>query len=224
MKKLVVIGLFISTFSFAQDIIPPVESITNKHELGLNIFSITDLGRGNFHSSKTTVQAEYNLATGLYYKYHSGKNAWRASFNYYQKAIAVNNYIDDFYYFISAGVKKSEQFTAGYQREFGNGKFAPFVFSDLLFRYGNYSGKESYYGDITQCENCPFHREVFEYGIDAGFGFKYEAAKHITLSWETSVQGFYSVSEDLQYPQNGKFRQFDNRLNPLSQLGFAVTF
>jgi hypothetical protein len=221
MKSIFLICFLLPILSFAQ-----TENTTvaqPKNEIGLNLFSINDLSNRNYLENKFT--ADFSFCSGLYYKFHSGKNVWRTSFDYFQNKIVIDDQQPEFSY-SSNGIKKAGEFKAGYERDFSKGKFSPFVFSDLFFQYSKYSGTASESGCFIVFKNLPFNIETFETGISGGAGVKYQITKNIVISLESSLSGFYSISEDLinHAPGYPKTKEYNYRINPLNRLGAAFTF
>lgn len=220
MKSILLFCLLVPAFAFGQpETVIPAQP---KHEMGLNLFSISDLGNRP-HAQKGLV--DFGFFNGIYYKYHTGKNAWRASFNYYQNVIDIHN-ADDIWFYNSLGTKKAGETKVGFEHNFCSGRFSPFIFSDLTFTYSKYKGEEEGSGDIIVYQKRSFNIESFEYGITGGVGAKYQITKNIVVSLETSFNGFYSVSEDLlnPYSYSHKNKGYGYRYNPINRLGLAVAF
>lgn len=225
MKLFAIFCLFISSFSFAQNETGsiPKENIPLKNELGLNIFSITNFERGLDAVDKRQYKSEFNYFSGIYYKYHFGKNAFRASFDLQQKSIFINVAPNISYYYSENARQNFIGLKAGYERDFGNGKLKAFLFSDLIFNYKNVFGIHSYSGCFGWGENVPFNEETFEYGLACGAGVRYSISKNIVLSYEFNAQGFCSVYQDI-LNAGDKWVDFGYHLNPISKLGFAIAF
>ncbi|MCX6312126.1 MAG: hypothetical protein NT084_10895 [Bacteroidetes bacterium] len=225
MKFLALICLLISTISLAQTESASVskENGPSKNELGLNLFSVTNFERGLSTVDKRQYSADFNLFSGVYYKYHFGKNAWRASFDFNQKSIFTNVAPNISYYYSENAKRNFIGLKAGYERKFGNRKLNAFVFSDLIFNYYNLRGVHSYSGCFGWGENVPFNEETFEYGLAGGAGIRYAISKNIALSYEFSAQGFCSVYQDI-LNSGVKWVEFGYHLNPANKLGFAIAF
>ena len=136
MKKVFFLFILLPAFSFSQEI----EKKPGKNEIGLNLFSITQFEKNRGMLDKPHITARFNPLSGLYYKRHYGKNAFRASFDYSTHSRVEgdkNNPIGDpFYmpYFYAANIQ-TVSIAAGYERSFGNGKLRPYVFGDVVFNY-----------------------------------------------------------------------------------------
>ncbi len=225
MKTLTIFCIFISTFSFAQGEtgIVPKENTQTKNELGLNLFSVSNFKRGLDALDKRQYAADFNLFSGIYYKYHFGKNAFRTSFDFNQKSIFINVTPNISYYYSENAKQNFVGLKAGYEREFGNKRLKAFIFSDLIFNYNNIKGLHSYSGCFGWGEDVPFNEETFEYGMAGGAGIRYLFSKNIILSYEFSGQGFCSIYQDI-LNSGDKWLDFGYHLNPASKLGFAIAF
>lgn len=225
MKTFAISCLFISAFSFAQNEtgILPIENPQPKNELGFNIFALTNFHKEILPTDGYKFASDYNLFSGIYYKHHFGKNAFRASFDFNQKSILINENPNISYYYSENAQENFVGLKAGYERNFGNKKLKAFVFSDLIFNYYNTKGLHSYSGCFGWGEDVPFNEEIFEYGIASGAGIRYAVSKNIILSYEFSAQGFCSIYQDI-LNSGDKWVDFGYHLNPASKLGFAVMF
>jgi hypothetical protein len=200
------------------------EALPPQNEFGINLFSVRNLEWSKMQFVPLKFSAEANFATGIYYKRHLGKNAIRFSADYQQLSIIQQTTFDATQH-SSSGMRKTIDLNAGMERTFGSKRLQLFIFSDLVFNFSNYKGIESYSGCFVWCQNCPFHYQTFESGLDIGAGIKYELIKNISISLETSVQGFYSVNKNILYPNPyGKSQYFDYRINPISKLGVSLVF
>lgn len=222
MKKILLALLLLPAFSFAQD---EKKLIINPNEVGLDLFSITRYDSYKDMLDKRHREADFNIFSGVYYKYRFNKSAFRASFDYTQKSVATEYNSDGGvpYYYSSTGIRRNTGISAGYERSFFSGKLTPYVFADAIFNYQDYTGHATYYGDFTSGMNEPFSEETFEYGLQGGMGLHYAINPFMSVSLETNAQGFVSVFQDVQHAGE-KSTRFGGHFNPVSKLGFAVSF
>jgi hypothetical protein len=225
MKKILFAFLFLPAFSFAQESdLPNEKTFSHTHECGVNLFSITQFRTYMSASDKRRNSAAFNYIPGFYYKYHFGKTAFRAGVDYnHHTVISTSDYTENGYQYIIAIRKRDLYLTAGYERSFGNGHFKPFVFADAMMHYDNQSGIHTEYGCFGPIGNVPFSEETFEYGIQAGAGLAYSINPFLSLTLEMQEQGFISVYQDV-LNSNSKWVDHGFRFNPVSKLGFAVSF
>ncbi len=208
---------------------------SHKNEFGLNLFSITNLTRFkvpeyNFVDVYNPYyNINYNISSGIYYKRYCGKNALRLSFDYYQKAVGQSLEIPYnggwTYYDYYSGTKKDYQIKVGYERLFGSKRLLPFVFADLFFNYGKYTGYRFYNGEsvFVNTTNGNFYLENLQYGAALGGGLKYHLNKHIVISYEFSATASYWTVQDISQGYN-KYGDIAFRINPIRQLGLAISF
>jgi hypothetical protein len=224
MKTFVLLSLFISTLSFAQtETIVPKENVQPKNEFGFNFFSLTNIHKEYDPIDRYQYKADFNYFSGVYYKYHFGKNAVRSSFDFNQKAILINIQPSKPYYYSESAKQEFVTLKAGYEREFGTKKLKTYLFSDLIFNYNHVQGIRSSPGCFGWGEDSPFNEERFEYGIAGGGGLRYSVSKNIVLSYEFSAQQYCYVYQDI-LNSGKKWVGFGHHLNPVSKLGLAFTF
>ncbi|MDQ3112082.1 MAG: hypothetical protein M3R17_19535, partial [Bacteroidota bacterium] len=151
MKKVLLLFSFLPLFSFAQEV------VSDKNEVGLNLFSVTNFGMHKDMLDKRVYNGDMNAFSGIYYRRHFGKYALRASFDYTQKAqlSSSGSRFSPYYYNVSA-ITKNISMSLGYQHSFATKKFQPYFFTDLVFNYINFSGHSTSYGDFSWFENRPF--------------------------------------------------------------------
>lgn len=164
-----------------------------KYEWGMNLYSSTIRG-GDFYSNYKLVSDHYCFS-GLYFKTHRGKNAFRYSAGYFQKII------DNSYFFSRLPGRfissRSIQLTAGYQRSLNGNKVVPYFFSDVsldhtkemirdVYIYYPYGSKIDYYPG-----GYGLRRIGFQLGIVPGFGMRVKLKKNAFLNFETAAQFFF---------------------------------
>src|ERR1041385_363043 len=225
MKKILLAFLFLPAFSFAQEAdLPNEKIISHSQELGANLFSITEFRTYLNASDKQLNSAAFNYAPGFYYKYHFGKNAFRAGIDFtHHSTISQSDLTENGYQYIIAIRKRDLYLTAGYEYSFGNGHFKPFIFADAMMHYDNQTGIHTEYGCFGPIGNVPFSEQTFEYGIQAGAGLSYSINSLFSITLETQEQGFISVYQDVLHT-NYEWVDHGFRFNPVSRLGFAVSF
>jgi len=210
--------LLLPMISFAQENTPGTDVKPLKHEIGINLLSVTD-----FHTYRNdpgpgrTTDVDVHPLAGVFYKYHTGRNVLRVGLNYNQQVV-FTNYAIDTYWQKSEGVRRAGEIHAGYERVIGNcNKLQPFVSGDLFALYSNYSGKESYIGCFGSCENCPFSWSRMEAGIAIGAGARYAVSPHFVVTLEAAAKVFYDT-----YLNGPGFLEY--RLNPVQTLGVSYRF
>jgi len=235
-KSSLIILLFLFPLLYhAQDLAPLSDS--PKHELGMNLFSVINIYPGKSqHSSITPGDPFYktgnNIFPGIYYKYHSGKNALRLSLDYFQKAhsgmgsITFDPYTSFDYSY--AGIMTNHDFKIGYQRSFGTRRVIPFIFSDLVFNYNKLTAAQNIYL-YTQyfpvsSVSLPYYIEQYLFGISPGGGVKIRLSKNVVLTYEFSAIFSYSRSHEILRGSKYWATEFDWRVNPIKMLGFGVVF
>lgn len=220
MKKAILFFFLLPSISFAQQEERPVK----KHELGVNLFSVKRFDRYKNFSDCPVISADLNILTGLYYKNHFGKNAWRASVDYSHRSIQKGwgEPLDDPYTTTQYYSAKRTNFSiaAGYEHSFGSRKFQPYLFSDLVFNYQNLTGSRINIGCFGPYGMEDFSEEVFEYGVAAGAGFKYQFIPSLSFSFEMSAEGFVSMYQDV-LNAGDKYRNVGFHVNPVNKLGLA---
>jgi hypothetical protein len=224
MKNALLLFLFIPFFSFAQQDEAPVK----KNEFGINAFSLKRVQLSyNLESRRNGLYAEPHVLPGIYYKRHfgkNGKNAWRSSFEFTRRATTSNGQGGPWYFPKgSTLVRKNAGISLGYERAFGNKKWQPFAFADLVFNYENINGTTILpgYGGPDIVHHYIF--EDFEYSIAAGAGLRYKVNPGIHFTYETSAQHYRSVSQDVL---NAGEKNWGTgyHINPVNKLGVAILF
>lgn len=216
MKKAFLFLLFLPAFAFAQETENPVKPAYH-HEIGLNLLSIVQY---NIHLN----HADINSMPGVYYKYHFGQNALRASVDYMHRRLKYNPaFLPENATYFMDGMKDNFSINAGYERSFFKGKFQLFAFSDLIFNYVNIKGERSYQVSFGPYGSFPFALETFQYGIAGGCGMRYSITPRFQLAWELAGQEVVSVDDDLGKPGD-KTVSLKGYFNPVNKLGIAVSF
>jgi hypothetical protein len=205
-----------------------------KHEFGANLASY-----GNPWGSTPYHLYLYNamdkpyghVLTGIYYRYHFGKNAMRLSYDYYQRMLY--SYFYEGYgthnFEAIAGKIFAHELRAGYERHFGKKRWQLIVLSDLVFNYLKVRGAHFGYDDYSTrrgfiWSDPPYHyynslnTEKFVVGVAPGIGFTCRLSKHITLRCEGSVES----SLVFQPGQNWKWEKIN--VNPIKTFGIAYAF
>lgn len=106
------------------------------HEIGVNLFSWIHIDLNN----RTNQSSDRLFMTGLLYKLHCGKNAWRVGVDLFSERyvrgipLGPGGAYPDGHGYQEGGIKDA-RFRVGYQRSFGKGKVKPFVGMDIGFRY-----------------------------------------------------------------------------------------
>jgi hypothetical protein len=244
MKKVItsVSVLFFSAHILAQETKPVDAPATFKHEIGLNLFSITNIGIPGetvFHVVPDNIYGftNVNLPSGIYYKLHSGKNALRLSYDYFQRSYTESEYVDLSKYIIDgpnspiaytytyAGVKKEHEFKIGYQRTIGTKRFTGFFALDLVANYNKFQGTNQYlWHPEERYYTSPFYYEQYKAGIALGGGLKYKITKRLSISYELSLAGIYTRSKDIAYSGNQLKTEVSAKLNPVRMIGIGYSF
>ncbi len=221
MKNLLLLFLLISNFLVGQTVQSPIF----QNEIGLNLFSITQFNFGKDNLDKRSITADLNFFSGIYYKKHFENNALRFSLDYNNKSINNSKGYETPYYFseVIAASKKNLDMSFGLEHDFGSKKIHPYIFSDLVFGYQNFTGLRSEYGCFGPIGIYKFSEETFSYGVGAGAGIRYSLTDHIDLTAEFSAHAVYSVYQDV-LNAGKKYSSLDYRINPLQKVGFAVKF
>lgn len=233
--------LLFSAGLFAQEN-KPAENSDFKHELGLNLFSVTNIGIPGvtkFHAQPDNVYdlTNFNVPSGIYYKLHFGKNALRLSYDYFQRSYTESEYVDlsnfifenpvhpNAYTYTYKGIKKEHELKIGYQRTIGSKRFTGFFSADLIANYNTFAGtneynwhpEESYY-------SSPLYYEQYKTGIALGGGLKYLITKRLSLSFELSFAGIYTRSKDLAYKGSQLKTDLSVKMNPVRMIGVGYSF
>ncbi len=218
MKKVLFLLFFIPTTCFAQE----EETLLNKHELGISIFTAKRFE--NAYSYPHMMSTAIYLFPGLYYKNHFGKNAWRISLDYMHKTISNGvvlnqSQVRDQYF----SKLNNLALTAGYERSFGSRKFHPYVFSDLVFNYENNTGKRMNISWFPPFGAVDFSDEFFEFGISLGAGMRYQFTPLLSVTYEINAEGVVSTYQDVL---NAGDKQTGVRMhiNPVNKFGLGITF
>ena len=195
-----------------------------KYELGFNLFSMTDLHKGDPYYTNKNYDYSTNLFSGLFVKRHFNKNVIRFSYDYAHK-IVNEKWASNPWYSKTTGDVKSNEFKLGYEREFSSKKLVPFLSADLCYNYSKAKGVSSVYGDFVSYQDQEYLVERNEYSLCIGSGLKFNLAKNIVLIYEFNVQAGYYHSQNLKYNPSytideGKLF----RLNPVRQLGISIKF
>lgn len=239
-NTLFVLSVLIPLAFIAQDI-KPVEAIIDqpKHEIGMNLFSLTNVYPGkcphsNVTSSDPYYKTGYNIFPGVYYKYHSGKNVLRLSFDYTQKAysdmesVKLDAYTS--YDYSYAGIKTNHDLKIGYQRNFATKKVVPFIFSDLVVNYDKFTAVQNYYwyrfgfSFPSTSVSLPLYIEQYLFGVAPGGGLIIKLSKNIVLTYEFSAIFSYSRQHEILMRSKYWTSEFDWRFNPVKMLGFGIAF
>ena len=244
MKKniLFIFLLFFSICSFAQDDkITDGPSKNNKYELGLNLFSITNVG---FQKADPSNESEidiydftsYNVPSGLYVKLHSGKNALRLSYDYFQRRFAAHSFtdlsniiyeipVDNSYDYHYNGIKKDHEFKVGYQRTMGKKRFTGFFSADLVFNYNKFYGTQTVTWHPSEVVGTvPFYHERYNAGIAIGGGLSYKITKRLNIIYEFSVAGIYTRKKESANKNRDWGNEQSLKLNPVRMLGVGYLF
>lgn len=222
MRKTFLFLALLPLFSFAQDVEIKVKPQPS-HEVGVNLFSVTNLDTYLDYVDRLVTDADVNYIPGVYYKYHFGKNALRASFDYTQKFIRSGDPDAGYGGHYVAGWKKDLSIGMGYERSFGNWKLQPYVFGDAVFNYHNMTGERLEWGCFGPNGIFKFSEETLEYGMAVGTGMRYKITPRLNVSYEFAAQGFIAVFDDL-YHAGPKYVDRDYRINPVNKLGLSFSF
>ncbi|CAN5915442.1 hypothetical protein BH11BAC7_BH11BAC7_34870 [soil metagenome] len=221
MKKAILFLLCCPLLLFAQEI----PSYTN--EIGVNLFSVKRFEHFHGADDRMISKADFNLIPGIYYKWHFGKNALRTSFDYSQKAIHRGSIdvMDPYSTQYFSASRKNFDLAIGYERAFAAGKFQPYLFSDLIVNYENYTGERMNIGCFGPYGITQFSEEKFEYGISLGAGLRYNITSRIHISLELDGRGFVSVFQDLHSSYDGdKYVDHGFHFDPVNKMGFSYSF
>lgn len=226
MKRLFVALFIFPATLFAQEISAPQEVI-RRHEIGINLFSVTDLdipmAVNYFRKPDHYVESACHAASGIFYKYHMGKNVLRASLDYDQQVTFIESGAEDLMYYRKVdAIRRTGGLRLGYERELGSKRFVPFVAGDLAFAYSNYQGKETWWGCFGGGENVPFTEHTLEAGISAGGGVKYKATNRLSITLETTAQVFVRHHSRDNSPY--AYTDIGFRYNPMRTLGVSWMF
>ncbi len=169
------------------------------------------------------MNAAYHPLSGVYYKYHAGKNVFRAALDYDQQVIFINTGTETLWYYNKIdAIRRTGGLRLGYERELGSKRLVPFVAGDLAFAYSNYRGKQTWWGCFGGGENVPFTEHTYEAGISAGGGLKYKATGRVTITLETTAQVFVRHSAGTRTPYT--YTDIGFRYNPVRTLGVSMSF
>ncbi len=226
MKQLFFVLLVLPSFLSAQEISLPQQPVL-RHEIGINLFSVTDLdipmAVNYFRKPDHYVKSAYHAVPGIFYKYHMGKNVLRASLDYDQQVTFIESGAEDLMYYRKVdAIHRTGGLRLGYERELGSKRFVPFVAGDVAFAYSNYQGKETWRGCFGGGENVPFTEHTYEAGISAGGGVKYKATNRLSVTLETTAQVFvrHYSRDDSPYA----YTNIGFRYNPVRTLGVSWNF
>lgn len=217
---ILLVVLSVSCTGYSQDNTP------KKHEIGLSLYSYsyatTYLSGGD---SYFRYAPNHQFIDGLSYKYHWGKVALRAGFNYQlhtfpnelpEDLILTQEYRDDLYWGKIWNVSSS----IGVERVFGTKKVQPYVAMDVYFMYGKNDGKPAYYGNpLIDLFNYPQENIVYSGGFKPVLGISYKIINQLSIRLETSGSiGWYR--QDNYGVSNGFFVNY----NPISALSINFHF
>lgn len=164
------------------------------YEAGFNLASMT-LRPGNFYTRYKLVM-DNQAFSGLYLKYHIGKNALRWELNFSQRNLRYNaGYMGSLYK--SQSTTKSLELKMGYQRSFWQKRWSFYYFADLEYNHfwGNYA---NYYPLAYEYSIAPYpYYNPGSYSmsgsmlsISPGIGLRWQLGKHLALGMETNAQLF----------------------------------
>jgi hypothetical protein len=218
------------------------KTATFKHEAGLNLFSITNIGipvETKFHVQPENVYDAtiFNVPSGIYYKLHSGKNALRLSYDYLQRSYTESEYVDVSHWIFEAanppsgytytysGIKKEHELKIGYQRTLGTKRFTGFFAVDLIAGYNKFVGENTFnWHPMESYFSVPFYYEQYKAGIALGGGLKYKLTKRLSLSYEFSFAGIYSRSRDITNKNSDPKTDLSLKLNPVRMIAIGYSF
>jgi hypothetical protein len=226
MKKALLFFGFLPLFVCGQTPSGELSLPAPKHEIGINLFSVTRLS--SLPWRPWYENPDFNFVPGLYYKRHFGQNALRGSFDFSQHRLRRGDsspaiYGADYY----STVRRNFTVSLGYERSFGTHKFQPYIFSDLYFMHEKETGERFYWGEFGLNGLRPISMNTSEFGLAGGMGFRYKITPKLSLSYEFAVQGYYSkVKEQSIYHDNrvDTYYRGGFHVNPVSKLGFAILF
>jgi len=219
MKQLFTLVLFsLSLIGFGQ------ESSTKKHEIGLNMYGLTNVAIYTTDSDRYLKWLPNNsFVNGISYKYHWKRTALRVGFNYQYHQfsddyIDPKKPIDDQLFFgniWNIGGK------IGVEHHFGNGKLQPYIAGDVYYQYGENSGVPW----IVSCPTCDILYATVSNtaGFTPTIGLSYQFLKSFSLRLETSGDfGWYKQN----VPSFNSIRNegFYILYNPISNLSLNFHF
>lgn len=223
MKFLFTPFLFLPLFVFGQENNPAPELKTSfSHEIGINLFSVTNLV---FPTAYDAGSCQVHPVSGLYYKYHFGQNALRASIDYRQKVTfdeRGGGY--ELSYLKTANIRRTGELHLGYEREFGHGRLQGFAFSELLFGLANEQGIRTWYSCFGGGVDEPYSVNSYSGGMAAGGGLRYQAGTHLSVTLEAGANGSYSLNKDQLHPEYLTYGRWNYNLLPVGRLGLAYGF
>ena len=184
MKQFITLVLLsISLIGFSQ------ESSTKKHEIGLSMYSLTNVAIYTSDADRYLKWLPNNtFVNGVSYKYHWKKTALRAGFNYVFYDFD-NNFDPD--KLVSEQLFSGNIWNVGgkigVEHRFGNGKLQPYIAGDVFYQYGENSGVPW----IVGCPTCDIlYAATSTISNTAGFspsvGLSYQFMKRFSLRIETS--------------------------------------
>lgn len=193
LKFFIIVLLLAGHFVFGQTDSTTKKKKITEREFGMNVYAM-EIRAGDFYTGYKTTFGN-SVFNGLYYKTYRGKNVMRYSLNYFR-----GKQKNDF--FRRGGWSEYSysvlQLSAGYQRMFTSGKFAPYAFGDLsvgvcrdvMRNYG-------YYPNYVVDYYYPYNsiRNRFMSDISAGIGLRIKFNKHVLMNIETAARFYYQYQQ-----------------------------
>lgn len=184
------------------------------HEIGLNLFSIQNAYRNKIHN---TFSAQFSYPSGLLYKLHCGKDAFRAGFDYFDRKIDTEDF-SEMRYIRNTGNDLTKELRLGYERKFGKSKFQPIIGADLVLAFNRKKGIVSGYGDFSWWyTETSYDRSTKIIAVAPFIGVKYFLNRRLSVSTELN----FAIS----YFYEDKYHQEAQALfNPVRSLSINYHF
>ena len=158
--------------------------------------------------------------SGLIYKRHYNKNAFRLGYDHYSFAYVTPNvrmfsYLD--------GKVKDDVLRVGYERLFRSGRFQPYIVADFVVNYIQKEGEWFAGGCFGPGEEGKYKARIIEPGLAHAMGLKYHINNKFSLTAEAGIKLGFAHCRNLLEP--GYYNNYIRpQLDPLRAITLSYNF
>lgn len=195
-RTLLFIAVFGATQLFAQ--MCPCEFGKDKNapvyrnEIGYSILNVHEEFL-NFYSPDVTLN--YQVGTGLTYKYHKNHFSYRAAYQYASSDFHYKN-DNPLNFNDNQGNSTHHEFRIGVEKTFNTSALQYYAGADLLFNKGQYRGVTEGYGDFQPYYKNDYSMKSIYAGFSPVVGLKYRFHKRFSITAEPGIQMVYYKTYD----------------------------